>query len=419
MSLRGMRNNVVAGLFVVVALGLGVWGSFQLRQLPPMSGLTRFTIRFSLEDGAAGLKPGSAVLLAGQEIGRVRSLEFARKDGLPVGVDVAVETRADVTIYENAGIYLELPLLGTLSSINITNVGAGGGTKFTGASAAIEDGDVVTGHIAPPAFLAQAGFGSEQAAELRAALSSLESALSRASKLIDTAAPSVEAGLADAQKLIAEVRGKMEGWTATIDRTAANIEKASGRLDPILAKADTFLDKANANIDQVQQVVAENRAKLGEILDNIRSATGKIDQQTVDQVNAAIAQGRDALGTFSEALKNVSTLVKEETPSLHRTMANLRLMSDQLKLTAVEVRSQPWRLLHQPTTKEMSSQVLYDATRSYAEAASDLRGAAEALKAVGNQEDAAAMSEQLTAAVKKYRAAEKALMDKLIENDQK
>jgi hypothetical protein len=89
-------------------------------------------------------------------------------------------------------------------------------------------------------------------------------------------------------------------------------------------------------------------------------------------------------------------------------------MSDQLKLTAIEVRSQPWRLLHTPTTKELSTQVLYDATRAYAEAASDLRAASEALQAVQNQDAAAEMSEQLSRSVEKYRAAEKALMDRLI-----
>ena len=93
-------------------------------------------------------------------------------------------------------------------------------------------------------------------------------------------------------------------------------------------------------------------------------------------------------------------------------------MSDQLKLTSIEVRSQPWRLLHAPTNKEMSSQVLYDATRAYAEAASDLRAASEALQATDGQQPAE-MVEQLRGAVEKYRAAEQALMDKLIENDRK
>ena len=117
-------------------------------------------------------------------------------------------------------------------------------------------------------------------------------------------------------------------------------------------------------------------------------------------------------------LGKLSTIVTEETPSIRRTLANLRLMSDQLKLTAVEVRSQPWRLLHQPTNKELSSQVLYDATRAYAEAASDLRAASEALEASSGQPSQEVV-DALTQAVTKYKAAEQALMDKLIENDKK
>jgi hypothetical protein len=94
-------------------------------------------------------------------------------------------------------------------------------------------------------------------------------------------------------------------------------------------------------------------------------------------------------------------------------------MSDQLKLTSIEVRSQPWRLLHQPTTKELSAQVLYDATRAFAEAASNLRAASESLQAARPGSDTAHLSDELRTAVERYRTAEQALLDKLIENDRK
>ncbi len=414
MSIRAARNNILAGGFVVVAMALGVWASFQLSSVPPMSGLTRFTVRFSLADGAAGLKQGSDVLLAGQKIGRVLSVNFVQDGGVPTGVDVEVETRADVTLYEDAGVYLQLPLLGTLSSINVTEAGSPGAAPFTGTSAAIESGDRVTGHLAPPAFLAQAGFGAAQAAQLRSSITALEAGISRATKLLDKSSPLVEGGLGDAQKLLAQLRIKVEEWSKLVDATAANIERASGRLDPLMTKAETGLDGAIEAIEQVRGLVAENRSKLGTIMDNVQSATGKIDQKTIDEVNSAIAAGRDALETFSGALTGVSRLVKEESPSVRRTIANLRLMSDQLKLTAVEVRSQPWRALHSPTNKELSTQVLYDATRAYAEASSDLRGAAEALAAADTPEAAAELSAYLREKMDTYKAAEKALMDRLI-----
>jgi ABC-type transporter Mla subunit MlaD len=419
MATRSARNNIVAGLFIVVSLVLGVWVSFKLSDRPAMGGMRHFTVRFSLEDGATGLKRGSPVLLGGQPIGRVQHVEFATgAGGVAEAVNVGVEVRGDLTLYENAGVYLQLPLLGTLSSINISSVGSSQVATHTGSSAAIEESEVVVGHIAPPGFLAQAGFGSEQAAQLRASLSSMQTAIDRVAKLVETGGPKVDAALTDAQALLAQLRDRLSEWSSKIDTTAANIEKASGRLDPMLAKAETGLDEATATIKDIREVVASNREKLGQILDNVKSATEKLDQQTIDQVNAAIKDGREALDVFSKSLTKINTLVTEETPGLRRTLANLRLMSDQLKLTAVEIRSQPWRVLHAPTNKEMSSQVLYDATRSYAEAASDLRAASEALEAAGGQQSEAVVA-QLRAAVDKYHAAEQALMDKLIANDRK
>lgn len=417
MSTRGARNNILAGAFVLGALALGVWMSFQLSDVPPMSGLTRFTVRFALEDGATGLKPGSEVLLAGQQIGRVLTVGFATQDGVPTGVDVGVEVRADVTLYEDAGVFLQLPLLGTLSSINITSVGAG--KVASAGTPRIETGDVVQGRLAPPAFLSQAGFGSEQAAQLRASLTSMETSLQRVAELIEKSSPMVESSIADAQHLMSELRSKLKSWTELVDRTGGNIADASDRLGPIMTTAESAVDGAAQTVAEVQALVTENQGRVSQILTSLQSAAEKVDEVSVKELNAALSEGREALGVFSESLSQLTAVVKQETPSLHRTIANLRLMSDQLKLVAIEVRSQPWRLLHTPTTKELTTQVLYDATRAYAEAASDLRAASEALQAVQDDESAAEASRHLSEALAKYRAAEKSLVDRLIVEQRK
>src|SRR5205823_793301 len=151
----------------------GVWASFKLSNRPAMGGMRKFFVRFTMEDGATGLKDGSPVQLGGQQIGRVVRVDFSKNaNGEATALDVLVEVRGDLTLYENAGVYLQLPLLGTLSSINISSVGSPMAVH-AGASPAIEENEVVSGHVAPPGFLAQAGFGSEQAAQLRAALSSM------------------------------------------------------------------------------------------------------------------------------------------------------------------------------------------------------------------------------------------------------
>jgi ABC-type transporter Mla subunit MlaD len=407
MSMRGARNNILAGAFVVTALALGVWMSFKLSDVPPMSGLTRFTVRFSLEDGATGLKPGSEVL----------SVNCAKENGVPTAVDVGVEVRSDVTLYEDAKVFLQLPLLGTLSSINITSVGTG--TVASSGTPRIETGEVVYGRLAPPAFLTQAGFGSEQAAQLRASLASMDASLRRVSELIEKSSPMVESSIADAQHLMAELRSKLKSWTELVDRTGANVANASDRLGPLLERAETAMDGAAEMIAEMRKLVAENQDRVGTILSSLESAAEKLDQVTVSELNAALADGREAMRVFSSSLSQLTSVIKRETPSLHRTIANLRIMSDQLKLVSLEVRAQPWRLLHKPTTKELTTQVLYDATRAYAEAASDLRAASEALQAVQDEEAAAAASQHLSEALARYRAAEKALVDRLIAEERK
>ena len=149
-----------------------------------------------------------------------------------------------------------------------------------------------------------------------------------------------------------------------------------------------------------------------------------MNTQTVDKFNTALDEARTALDEFTNAATSTGALVKEQSPNLRRAMANARLMSDQLKLAAIEIRNQPWRLLYTPTPKESEATVLYDATRAYADAVSDLRAASEALESSmadapgGEAAVDRATIEELTGRLREafgnYRSAEDHLMDKLV-----
>ncbi len=411
------RNNVIAGVFVLLGVALAVWVSFLLSDRSAFRSTTTFAVRFPLDTGAAGLKRGSEVLLGGQPVGRVLAVDFARNpDSTPAHVDVEVEVRDDLPLFSDARVYLEKPLLGSLSSINIVSIGSP-------ALPRIARGDVIPGATAPPSILGDAGFGPDQAAQVRDAIRAIDETMRRVASIVETSGPRVEAGVDDAAQLLADLRAKLDEWSLRIDQTTANIEQASARLDPLLAKADLGLDDARAGIASIRALIDDNRDRIDRTVANLEEASGKINAETIESVNTALREGRDALAVFSDAVARVSAVVGEQTPNLRRTLANLRLMSDQLKLTAVEVRSQPWRLLHQPSTKELQTQVIYDATRSYAEAASDLRAAGEAMEAAAalhaagapGAPDLARLSATLADAIARYRQAEQYLLDKLVE----
>lgn len=426
------RNAVVAGAFVVGSLALGVWGSFMLADRSGFGSTREYVIRFSLADGASGLKRGSNVTLGGQPVGRVLSVDFARlEDGAEQGivaraVDVRVEIRSDLVLFESAPVYLEKPLLGTLSTLNFTGPGDPSLVQAPqGTSALLEAGEMLPGKVGAPGFLAQAGFGPEQVEQAQRTLAGVERAVTRVAEVVDRTGPEVEAGVAQARGLVDDVRGAFGRWAPSADTTMANVERASDRLAPMVESAEKAVQEARDALADARKVVTENRERIDAIIANVESASSKVDRETIELINGSMRDARGAVSAFAEALAEVERTISEQTPGVRRVLSNLRLMSEQLKLTSVEVRSQPWRLIYQPTRKEVETQLLYDATRSFAEAASDLRAGAEAMQALAARGGQAAPGvpdlEEVSRAIRdslmRYQAAEEAFLERLMERE--
>ncbi|MFO0832171.1 MAG: hypothetical protein U0637_10035 [Phycisphaerales bacterium] len=437
MQPRPGRNNLLAGLFVLMSLGLAVAVSFVLAKRGAGSNATRFVVRFTLSDGAAGLQSGSAVTLGGQPVGRVLSVDFDGAGGgesAPTGVWVRVEVRRDIVLYENASVYLERPLLGTLSSINIVSPGGPGAGEHQGASERVEGGDVVVATLAPPAFLSQAGLGPEQVEQIKQTVADAQKAVERLGTMIDKSSPEVETALADARTLIADARTNLGRWNQSVDSALQNVEAASTRLSPMLDKGEQVLTDAGGAVasarglfDDARSALADNRQRIDGILIDVREASAKINSESLASLNDALRDARTAMGQAQLAVTDVRDLLTQEGPNLRRTLANMRVMSDQLKLTAIEVRSHPWRLLHEPSAKELESQALYDATRSYAAAASDVRAAAETVQALtaaakrdpteANARKLDEAGEALARAMEGFHDAEQGFLSELVAKD--
>lgn len=417
--------NLIAGCFLLGGVGLAVWVSFMLSDRSGLGATTPFTVRFTLSDGTSGLKRGSSVLLGGQPIGRVLTVNVANGVGAsgesrPIGIDVGVETRADITLYENAEVNLSLPLLGNLSSINITGIGDPAKVVAkSGASERIEAGEQVTGRVAPPGFLAQAGFGSDQVQQLRSALLSFESSVARVAGLLERTTPQIEATVADVRSMSQRLSTSLPGWTGKLDTTLANVETASGKLDPLLTNVDAAITDARQVLADANAVIKDNRTKIDGIVDSIARASDRVDKLLTDQVTASLKSAGGALDSLSTAVDSARDLLAGSTPTVRNILANANLAAEQLKLTMVEVRSQPWRLLVQPDTKELETQLVYDAARSYAEAATELRAISQSLESLARagagQEAIAALTEQLNGSMARFRSAEDAFLNRLIQ----
>lgn len=433
-SRSGTRYNVLAGAFLLVCLVLAVITSFILSDAKSaLVRTTQYVVRFSLEQGAVGLQPGSAVQLAGQKVGKVVSVEVAKaalpagpgqpEVPTPVGIDVEVTIRADLVLYDDAAFTLERPLLGNLTTINISSIGSPGAAQLIGPSPRLEPGERIEGVLAPPGFLAQAGLGPEQIEQFRQILADTQSAIARINALVDENVPVIHESLENVSAITRSARDKWPEWSGKADNVMTNVENASGRLDGIFSTAESGVGDAKETLAEVRELVESNREKLDAIIANTDAAAARLNNETLVAATDAAQKGREAMTSLRSVTERADTLLAEQAPNVRRTLANARLASDQMKLAMAEIRAAPWRVLFRPSTKEMETELLYDAVRAYATAASDLRAAGESLESAAGSDGSPqaldrATLDELTRLLRdrfgRYQQAEQALFDRLL-----
>lgn len=382
MGSRGTnRNNVLAGLFLVVSIVLAVFLAFWVEdgidKLPFVNPKTRYIARFDLSEGVAGIKPGSPVTIGGKSVGSVDSIEYAfgERDGRaePIGIDVGLKIEEEMTLYADAAVVIVTPLLGTLSSINIADIGSAG--------APLESGGMLDG--APSAGLADmAGIGD--------LARSAERVLRRADEILGDIAPEVEPTISDVESALADIsdfaanlRENQQRWTDKFDGILDHADGVMVDTVPGVAmEINAGVSDARRLIESAQGVVDENRGDLRRTVQNLEGVTTRVRYDTLGRIERMLDEGIIAAANLNEVGGRAVAMIDRIEPPLVRTMTNLQLTSAQSTLLLEEVRAAPWRLLEKPDEKTRREVVLFGAVRRYAESVEKLRDASEAMDSV-------------------------------------
>jgi hypothetical protein len=424
------RNNVFAGLFLVFSLALGVWVTFTLSDRGTPGANSPVVIRFPIETGAYGLKQGSAVTLGGQRVGEVISTGFHTEPventkDLRRFIDVLAKVRGDLGIDQTSAANLDRPLLGSSSTINISMVGTGHAAPTWKPSELDSAAPVIVGTLSPPAVLQQAGFGPEQSKAVEKMVEDLRHTAATIRVAIDENAPKVSKMVDSTATVMNNVETRIPEWTSRIDRATLAAEKAAADLPSITQKFEK-------QVADIGSIISRNSDKIDSIISKTErttalaeSALDKVDRESIAALNRTLRDSQEAVEKLKRPLAQFRDLMNEDLPQIKTIVANGRLASEQLKLTATEVRAQPWRLLYRPDTRELQVQLLFDAARSYAQSVSDLKAASEALagaeslfKDSANPENMAhvqAVAKDLEAALVRSREAEDIFMKRLNE----
>ncbi|MBX3353395.1 MAG: hypothetical protein KF684_10735 [Phycisphaeraceae bacterium] len=422
---RTDADKIRAGLFVLVALAAAFTIVLILAGAgDALKARTRYQVFFPLQTSTEGLEAEAPVLVNGRPVGVVKRirLELDSTNNLTDGVYAEILVDKKITFYGEPIALLNRPLLGAGATINFPTVGS------VGEAPVAPEGATFPGMIAPPGFLAQAGYGPEQQNQLQ---DILRRGSQLAEELEQIAREFRDEALPDLRAMVSTTRERLDGWFATGDRIVGNIDGAVARFPGIAQSVEEGVRDARAMVTDARSLVEDNRERVSTTLENARAASERMhsllesfERDTKPAIDAMVLDAQRTAESARAAVERADALLAESSPALRRTVASARLAADQLKFTLEEVRRAPWRLLYRPDTRELEFELLYDSARIYAQAVSDLRDASAALEAASDAAEArgrplspaqaAEMGARLDRAFQSYEQAERAFLDLVI-----
>ena len=247
----GQRNNLLAGLLVVASIIAIVAGVIFLGGGIDFLGKKSYRVRFQLEEGVSGLKTGAEVHVGGVPVGSVKDVTLERTGGEVSGIIVTVAIDGDIRLRTDAEPYLVLPLLGSQGIINF---------PFIGRADPLPPDSVLEGNIAPPGFLAQAGYGDEEKDKIKGIIDNF-SEIGEKFNVVGTKTNDV---LDDVRPVTGDVREKWTRWSDNVGRT--------------LERAPSIAEKAEGRLDQIEGVINDNRENLREGIESFKSTAAQTDE---------------------------------------------------------------------------------------------------------------------------------------------
>ncbi len=412
------RNTFALGLTVLVMFALFFSILIFIGVRPPWKDEKRpITIRFAHTLSIPPLEAGAPVQFAGQRVGQITGMWFEQGEHhdettgktrpmtyLYVRADVQdkLDLRADCSVSP------EGPILGGAGSLLIVDQGT--------SRKKLEPNDVIEGE-------GMGGFAAvtEQVTELGGLLSRELDAKQKGSMMAlikmqldasheDGLMAELLAILRDIHTMTTNLRDelnpKLEAALlaklhTTFDHINTITRELQGQMDPkvrttLLGKLQVALDSINDALDDVSGMLKENRPAIRVALNNVKETTQTLNNgiakaiaEELDSANsgslmAKIHTSIDRLGSSLEDLNaitaNTSEVITLNKGSVNKILANFTETSDHLKAATKDLRRNPWRLLYRPSLVETRELNIFDAARSFAEAASRLDDATARLK---------------------------------------
>ncbi len=417
------RNNIRTGVFVslsllaavlVVAILSNTWESLTLR--------TRtYTVYYPVSSGVRNLKPDAEVRVGGIAMGEVVEVRPEISDN-EVFDRIAVQFSLDrqIKLFGGAQVLVSSPLIGSEAWLDIPSVGE----EALGEPPNREiEGTVTLGML-------NAVLGSENAARAG-------DIVANAVEFSDFLASMEDKYQADFAPIAEDVKGASQNIRALSERVNnTDWPKWAAKVDEVMTWAVGFGDSLDMTVEesrglirQARGLMDENSDQINLIVSNVNEASvdikelaAHINTETIGKVDDFLDRGRAGLDEAIAVIESIQEDYEGWSVEVSEALGNATLASQQLKLATIEVRRSPWKVLYRPSTDELEHELLYEAARSFAVAAADMKAAASSTQLIldkyGDRIEAdddrlRHVLENISEPMERYEDAQKRLLDVL------
>jgi ABC-type transporter Mla subunit MlaD len=392
---KAKHNELLAGLFVVVALALGVGIVLWMGLADVFTTVREVSFYIDVpQAGSVGLRKGAEVDYGDVKVGSVVDIDYDL-DRQRCIYRVRLE-RTDLALHADARARAEAPFIGNVR-LKIVSLGSAPAPLASadqpirleagGIGAAMTDLAAATRELSGVAAVLREEMNADDA---NAILAKVHDVIDN----VDRAAHTLPALLADLRKQTdAEVPDSL---VAKVRTSADNVRDVTASLkrefDPnaratALAKVHKTLDDVNALTGDANGMVGELRPALGQVMGDVAATTKAIRAYTekdvagllkqLREVNSRILQIAADFTEVSEQSRQIMVLNRDNVDQIIDDMASV---TGNLNALSKEVLRNPWRLFYRPGYEARKTQDIYAAARNFAEGARQLDQATSKLK---------------------------------------
>ena len=379
MSTRSAGHEVRVGLAAVACLGALV-ALLVLAGDGPGFLTARREIEVDFRDGQ-GIRPGSAVRVAGIDAGRVIDVTLADVDGnLKARVKIAVPVDLAAKLKQDAKITIQAGLTGS-SRVNIVSSGK--------STVALVAGQVVQG-VETSFFdpiLEQVGLGPVERSHLSHTISEVRDT-------VDKSGPRIRQILANVQETTGGLKDTVDAVRPSIESTAGHIEDVSRRINAAAPKVEASLAKLEALTNQFDGILAENRDSVRGTLSSVRDLTATLSdvaakdrvkvEKLLDGLDGTRARADRVLYQADQIAEQGSQMLARNKADIQRTVSNVRDATDWGDKLVQKIFANPFVLspFYKPTAADIQVQAAYDSAQIFVKGAKELNDAVATLEAM-------------------------------------